>query len=193
MSAIGGTQCVRRWALLLAVAAAAAVLAGCEYADDVDAPPSGATAQPARTAPARAPLPTRDPKLDAREATNTAELERLLGAVPETMLLGRTGTIGGAGSAGGFNSSVRAADAGPYTVTVACVGAPDAQLFLRQDGRNGGAHLELTFDCEAATQQTVELEAGPVEAGVMRYNGGGSRPGNGAVAGFRIVPAGPGH
>lgn len=193
MSANGGKHGVRRWALLLAVAATAATLAGCEYEDDAEASPSGATLQPTRTVQARAPLPTRDPGLDALEAANTAELERILGAVPATVLLGRTGTIGDAGSAGGFNTSVRAADAGPYTVTVACVGAPDAQLFLNQDGRNGGAHLELTFDCAAATQQTVELEAGPVEAGVMRYNGGGSRPGTGAVAGFRIVPAGPQH
>ncbi|WP_427129351.1 hypothetical protein [Pseudarthrobacter sp. S9] len=110
---------------------------------------------------------------------------------PSTLLIGGSGSIGGAAGSGGFSSSARAADAGTYTVTVACVGAPDARLFLQQDPRSGGDRLELAFDCAAVAQETVELEAGPVTATVMRFNGGGSGPGTGAVAGIRIVPDSP--
>lgn len=80
------------------------------------------------------------------------------------------------------------ADQSTRTITVACVGASHAQLFLRQDE---GDRRQLTFDCAATAQATVGLDAGPVTVSVMRYNGGGSGPGSGDVAGLRIVPASP--
>src|SRR2546425_1315899 len=94
-SGLAVTRAARPPRVLLAGLLLAAGLAGCEYEDDVDPSPSSVADQSARSAPARAPLPARDPELVATEARNTAELDRVLGAPPEGFLIGGSAGISG--------------------------------------------------------------------------------------------------
>lgn len=189
MSATGGMHRTRRTAVLLVVAAVAAGLAGCEYADDVGEPPP-VSAAPSRSYPARAPLPTRDPEVVAAETRNLLELGNVLFGSSEAYLFGGSGGIGGAGT-GGFATSGPVRQAGQYKVTAACVGAPDAHLSVTQGAREGGTLLERSIDCGSAAEALVDLVPGTVSAHLIRY-GGVPGPGTGAVAGIRISFSGPG-
>ena len=181
MSATGGMRWTVRAALLLAVAAAAAALAGCEVADDVGLSPAAAGPS-ARSSPAWAPLPTGDPEVAAAQARNLAELEAVLGS-PEGLLVGGSGGIGDTRS-GGLATSGIVTRAGWYKVTAACVGAPDAHLSVIQGARQGGTLLERNLDCGGVAEALVDLVPGTVSAHVIRYGDAG--PGTGAVAGVRI-------
>lgn len=190
MSATGGMHWTCRAAGLLAAAAVAAGLAGCEYADDVETP-AAASSAPSRSYPARAPLPTRDPELVAAETRNLLELGAVLDGSPEGLLFGGSGGIGDT-SSGGLSTSGLVRRAGQYKVTAACVGAPDAHLSVTQGAREGGTLLELSLDCGSAAEALVDLLPGSVSAHLVRYGGGVPGPGTGAVAGIRISFIGPG-
>lgn len=177
----GGQHWMRGAALLLAVATAAGV-AGCEYPDDVTDP----TAAPTRASrPARSLPPPADPGVTTAEQRNLGELEAVLGTRPGGIVLGGTGGIGGSG----FRISAAAVPKGTYTLTAACIGAPNALLTVSQDGLRGGGRAEMNLDCGAAETTRVELRAGPAQIQ-------GFRPGTdsaaGEVAGFWMVPAAPG-
>lgn len=176
--------------MLLAVAAVAAGLAGCEYADDVGALPT-ASGAPSRPPPARAPLPTRDPELVAAETRNLLELGTVLDGSQEGLLFGGSGGIGDTTS-GGLATSGLVRRAGQYKVTAACVGAPDAHLSVIQGAREGGTLLELSLDCGIAAEALVDLVPGTVSAHLVRHGGGVPGPRTGAVAGIRISFSGPG-
>ncbi|WP_346927770.1 hypothetical protein [uncultured Arthrobacter sp.] len=176
--------------MLLAAAAVAAGLAGCEYADDVGEPPA-ASSSPSRSYPARAPLPTRDPGLVAAETRNLLELGTVLDGSPEDFLFGGSGPIGGTGS-GGLSTSGLVRQDGQYKVTAACIGAPDAHLSVIQGARQGGTLLELNLDCGSAAEALVDLVPGSVSAHLFRFGEAVPRPGTGAVAGIRISFIGPG-
>jgi hypothetical protein len=176
--------------VLLAAAAVAAGLAGCEYADDVGELPA-ASSSPSRSYPARAPLPTRDPELVAAETRNLLELGTVLDGSPEDFLFGGSGPIGDTGS-GGLSSSGLVRQAGQYKVTAACIGAPDAHLSVIQGARQGGTLLELNLDCGSAAEALVDLVPGSVSAHLFRYGEAVPGPGTGAVAGIRISFIGPG-
>jgi hypothetical protein len=168
---------MRGVALLLAAAGAAAVLSGCEYADDVS------TAAPAVSSrPAPPPLPPVDPGLAEAEARNLDELTAVLGARPDALVLGGAGGIGGSG----FGHSVAAVPEGTYTLTGACIGAPHAYLTLSQDGLRGGGSAEMSLTCGAPAATQVDLSAGPVQVHGFRYS---TDPAAGEVAGFWLVPA----
>lgn len=189
MSATGGMHWPGRAALLLAVAAVAGSLAGCEVADDVGLSP--ATAGPsARSYPAMAPLPAPDPELAAAQTRNLVELEAVLGS-PEGLLVGGSGGIGGTGS-GGLATSGPVTRAGQYKVTAACVGAPDAHLSVIQGARQGGTLLERNLVCGSVAEALIDLVPGTVSAHLIRYGGDVPGPGTGAVAGVRISFSGPG-
>ena len=194
MSATGGTRWPVRAALLLAVAAAAAGLAGCEVADDVGpspAVPSPAVPGPAvRSYPAMAPLPTRDPELAAAQTRNLSELEAMLGS-PKGLLVGGSGGLGGT-SSGGLGASGIITRAGQYKVTAACVGAPDAHLSVIQGARQGGTLLERNLDCGNVADALIDLVPGTVSAHLIRDGGDVPGPGTGAVAGVRISFSEPG-
>ncbi|SDL72301.1 hypothetical protein SAMN04487916_11379 [Arthrobacter sp. ov407] len=173
---------MRSAALLLAVACTAAGLAGCEYKDDVTDP----TAAPTRAGrPTRSLTPPVDPGLAEAEQRNLGELEAVLGTRPAGLVLGGTGGIGGSG----FRNSAAAVPKGTYTLTAACIGAPNALLTVSQDGLRGGGRAEMNLDCGAAETTRVELRAGPVQIQGFRP---GTDPAAGEVAGFWIVPAAPG-
>lgn len=187
MSATGGTHWTGRAAVVLALAAAG--LAGCEYADDVGLSPA-ASSPPSRSYPAKAPLPARDPELVAAETRNLLELGAMLGS-PEGLLIGGSGGIGDT-SSGGFMTSGVVTRAGQYTVTAACIGAPDTHLSVTQGARQGGTLLELSLDCGSTGEARVDLVPGSVSAHVVRYGDGVPGPGTVAVAGIRISFSGPG-
>jgi hypothetical protein len=177
-------------ALLLTAGAVAAGLAGCEYADDVG--PSPAAAGPsARSSPASAPLPTRDPEVVAAETGNLLMLEAILDGSQDGPFFGGSGGIGDT-SSGGFSVSSKVVRAGRYKVAAACVGAPDAHLSVIQGAREGGTLLGRDFDCGSVTGALLDLEPGDVLAHVVRYGGGVPGPATGAVAGIRISFYGPG-
>ena len=178
----GGRHWMRGAALLLAVAGTAAGLAGCEYPDDVTDP----TAAPTRASrPVRSLPPPADPGVATAEQRNLGKLEAVLGTRPGGIVLGATGGIGGSG----FRHSATAVPKGTYTLTAACIGAPNALLTVSQDGLRGGGRAEMNLDCGAAETTRVELRAGPAQIQ-------GFRPGTdnaaGEVAGFWMVPAAPG-
>jgi hypothetical protein len=157
----------------------ASVLAGCGYEDAAD-PPRTAVAE-------RSSLPptlTKDREILDVEAGNYAELERLLGAAPGTIIFSDSGPING--PAAGFGKTATVMTVGFYTVTAACVGVPDARMVLNQDPRTGVKPLELIVECSAASSQVVELQPGYVSASVVRYDPA-SVPWSGAVAGIRVT------
>ena len=135
MSATGGMRRTVRAALVLAVAAAAAGLAGCEYADDAGDSPA-ASGPASRSYPAQARLPIRDPEVAAAESRNLSALEAVLGT-PDGLLFGGSGGIGNTSSSG-FSASGTVTRTGRYKVTAACVGAPDAHLSVIQGAGQGG-------------------------------------------------------
>ena len=179
MSLPGGrSPWFRGAALLVAGACALTALSGCEYADD-GADPTSAPARTSRPAPP-SPLPT---ALDLANAENRnfKDLDPLLGAGPEIVVLEGVGGLGGSG----FRKSVRELAKGTYTLTAACVGAPTASLYISQDGLRDGGKLELNLHCGKAKKAQVDIAAGPVQVqGFYPTND----PGTGAVAGFWMVP-----
>ena len=184
MVATGGRPWTVRTATLFAVAAMDASLAGCAYADDVGLSPS--TAGPtARSAPAGAPMPARDPELVAAETRNLVELGVVLGGAPDGLLVGGSSGLGDSNS-GGFSTSSVVTRAGQYKVTAACVGAPDAHLSVIQGARDGGTLLERNLDCGVVAEALIDLWPGTVSAHLIRYGDGGPGPGTGAVAGVWI-------
>ena len=179
MSLPGGrTPWFRGTGLLLAAACAVTGLSGCEYADD-GADPTSAPSRTSRPAPP-SPLPTA-PDLANAENRNFKDLDPLLGAGPEIVVLEGVGGLGGSG----FRKSVRELAKGTYAITAACVGAPTAYLYISQEGLRDGGKLELNLNCGKATKAQVDIEAGPVQVqGFYPTND----PGTGAVAGFWMVP-----
>lgn len=156
----------------------AGVLAACTYEDAGD-PTAIATAErSSRPAPS---LPTKGPEIPDAETRNYAELEKILALAQGSVLLEDSGPADGPGV--GFSKTAKVQTAGPYTVTAACVGIPDAQVFLSRPGSK--ELLSLDLDCSGVFSQVVELEEGYVAALLVRHDPTG--PWTGAVAGVRIT------
>ncbi|MFF2243388.1 hypothetical protein ACFVTM_04315 [Arthrobacter sp. NPDC058130] len=165
--------------------------AGCayEYSESARTPTAGSgpvytpTADPV---PATgAPKPYSNPQVLAREAKNYAELDRLLGALPEQFLLSDVGPLDG--PLRGFGSTEKVSAAGQYTVTAACVGASGAKVAVGQE--HPGAPFrpaELSLDCAGATSQVIALQQGYVFAHLL-LPGPGDTPWTGAVGGVRVT------
>jgi len=131
------------------------------------------------------PKPYSNPQVLAREAKNYAELDRLLGALPEPFLLSDVGPLDG--PLRGFGSTEKVSAAGQYTVTAACVGASGAKVAVGQD--HPGAPFrpaELSLDCAGATSQVIALQQGYVFAHLV-LPGPGDTPWTGAVGGVRVT------
>jgi hypothetical protein len=185
MSRFGGNRQGRCGKILLAAVLLVAGVTGCEYSTGGDAAPPPGPRLVTTQAP-RVPHPTENPEQEALEAGNRAKLERLLGAAaPATAVLADSGLVGGPGI--GFSRNAQVKTAGSYTVTAACVGAPDAQLTLSQDVQAGDA-LDLSIDCAAVSTRVIRLHRGPLLARLARLPSGSV---SGAVAGVRVTPRTP--
>lgn len=181
----GGTKTV---GVLLAGLLLAAGLSGCEYTDAGDPQPA---AGPTRSSPPRVQLPTKDQATVALEASNLVAAKQLLGAACGAVILEDSGTVGGPVS--GIRKTARVEDAGPYTVTAACVGASDVQLVIAQDPRTGLAPQDQTFDCSVPYARVVQLQPGPVTVQVMvmrAYAGASAASTGGGVTAVRITAGG---
>jgi hypothetical protein len=143
---------------------------------------------PAEPAPITgAPMPYSDPKVLEHEARNYAELDRLLGALPEQVLLSDVGPLDG--PLRGFGSAEKVPAAGQYTVTAACVGASGAKVSVGQEHPGAPFRpMELALDCAGATSQVIALQQGHVFAHLL-LPGPGDTPWTGAVGGVRVTRA----
>jgi hypothetical protein len=179
MGFIGGKR-VRGTTLLLVLVSSAGVLNACAYADDEAGP---ATARPPVTSrPALLPQPAADPALAEEQASNEAQLNRILGPKPSDLVLGGSGGLSG----DGHRTSLPGIPSGRYKVTSTCAGVREAALLIAQPDRKGGTNHELALKCGTAASMTVNLEAGQVIAHLVPTT---TEPDSPAVAGFRIVPA----
>ena len=178
MSGLGGTRQARIiWAGVLVCGS----IAGCEYATERDTPADAVS--PAARRPAR---PAEDPALAARIASNRAKLDQLLGSAPATgVVLADSVLVGGQSMGSSRTGQVPAA--GHYTLSFACVGAPDAQLTVSQVNQAGSEIVDTAFDCGEVSERVAELKRGPIQAHLLRLESG--QP-SGAVAGFRITSRG---
>jgi hypothetical protein len=159
---------------------AAAALAGCAFEDDGDPPPTEARSS---VRPAGA-LPSRGEDLLTVETRNFAELEQRLAGAAKPVLLAVSGPADGPGV--GFSKSATVTTAGPHTVTVACVGAPRALVWLSQQIVGGIEHTEFRLDCKGTQSQVVHLNEGSVSAHLIRLHPDGGAW-TGAVAGIEIT------
>ncbi|UKA52441.1 hypothetical protein LFT45_11740 [Arthrobacter sp. FW305-BF8] len=178
MSGLGGTRQAR---ILLAGLLVSGSMAGCEYATERDTPTDAVS-----PATRRPPQPADDPALAARIASNRTKLDQLLGGAPATGLVLADSVLVG-GQSMGSSKTGQVPAAGQYTVTFACVGAPDAQLTVSQANQGGSEIVETAFDCGEVSEHAAKLERGPIQARLLRLESG--HP-SGAVAGFRITSRG---
>jgi hypothetical protein len=135
-----------------------------------------------------APKPYSDPQVLAREAKNYAELDRLLGVLPEPVLLADMGPLDG--PLRGFGSTEMVPATGQYTVTAACVGASGAKVSVGQEHPGAPFRpMELALDCAGATSRVIALQQGYVFAHLL-LPGPGDTPWTGAVGGVRVTRTG---
>ncbi len=152
-------------------------LASCAYEDEDDPEPSAAE-RVARPVPS---LESASPEILSVQSSNYAELEKRLAAACGSVVLDESGPVDGPSV--GFSKAATVKTAGTYILTAACVGIPEAQILVGRPGSSD--YLSLDLDCSAVLSQTVELQAGPVNAHLMRQDPNG--PWTGAVAGLRIT------
>lgn len=126
-----------------------------------------------------------DPGILEREARNYAELDRLLQATPDAVLLFEEGPLDG--PVRGFGATAEVPAGGNYTVTAACVGASGAVVAIGQEQPGAPFQpLKLELDCAGATSRVVALRQGYVFAH-LELPGPGDTPWTGAVGGVRIT------
>lgn len=155
--------------------------AGCVY--EYSEPSRTPTADPAPVT--SAPKPHNDPQVLEREAKNYARLDRLLGDLPELVLLSDVGPLDG--PLRGFGKTEKVPDAGRYTVTAACVGASGAKVAVGQEHPGAPFRpVELALDCTGATSQVIALQEGYVFAH-LSLPAPGDTPWTGAVGGVRVT------
>jgi hypothetical protein len=154
--------------------------AGCAY--DYPEPAHTSAADPVPAAPS--PRPYSNLQVLEQEARNYAELDRILKASPEPILLIDEGPLDGPFR--GFGKAANVPAAGLYTVTAACVGASRAKVAVGQE--HAGAPFqptEIALDCIGATSQPIALQQGFVFAHLVLPSPGDT-PWTGAVGGVRV-------
>ncbi|RNL49180.1 hypothetical protein D7003_18945 [Arthrobacter oryzae] len=179
MSGRGGTKHVRCYAAGVLSFLIAGCLAGCAFGGAGDAPSTASTEPSGEPAPI---VPTKGLEIRDIEAGNYTELEKRLAVARGLVILDDSGPVDGPEV--GFRATATVSAAGAYTVTAACVGLPDAQIFVARPG-SSAERLAFDLDCSGVLSQVIELQEGYVVAGVTRRDPTG--PWTGAVAGVRIT------
>ncbi|MDQ0664292.1 hypothetical protein QFZ35_002790 [Arthrobacter ulcerisalmonis] len=180
---------LRRLAFPLCLLVPIAGTAGCSY-DYPDpahapAPETDGTATPEPSLTTESATPPIDTLVLERGVRNYQELDRLLKAVPGPVLLFQEGPLDG--PARGFGMTEQVPAAGQYTVAAACVGAPNARIFVRQENPKVTLWpVELTVDCPGSTSQVITLQQGYVSAH-LSLPSPGDTPWTGAVGGVRVT------
>lgn len=179
MSSRGGTKPIRSAAAITVLTMLlAGVLAACTY-EDVGDPKQTAPAEQSSRGTLSAP--TKGPEILDAEKRNYDELRKRLAVAQGSVLLDDSGPADGPGV--GFSKTGKVTTAGRYIVTAACVGIPNAQMFITAPGSK--QLLSLDLDCSGVSSKVVELEEGYVGAALMRH--GPNSPWTGAVAGVIIT------
>lgn len=153
-------------------------VAACTYEGPGDPVRTAAAEKSSRPAPS---VPTTSPEVLDAEKRNYAELEKRLASAKDSALLTDSGPADGPGV--GFSKTGKVTTAGRYTVTAACVGIPNAQIFVSSSPSQEMFRLDI--DCSGVSTKVVELPEGYVTAALMRRDPNG--PWTGAVAGVRIT------
>lgn len=166
--------------------------AGCAYDYPEPTQPTTASGPHTPTAgsqPRTATLrPYSDPKILEQEASNYAELYRLLRTSPGPALLFEVGPLDG--PVRGFGATAGVPASGLYTVTAACVGASGAKVSVGQEHPGAPFRpVELALDCTGSTSEVMALEQGYVFAHLL-LPGPGDTPWTGAVGGVRVTATG---
>ena len=131
--------------------------------------------------------PYSDSQVLEQEAVNYARLDRILGAMPEPVLLSEVGPLDG--PLRGFGNTGKVPAAGRYTVTAACVGASGAKVSVGQEHPGAPFRpVEFALDCTGATSRVIALQQGYVFAH-LSLPGPGDTPWTGAVGGVRVGAA----
>lgn len=154
-------------------------ISGCAYEHAGDPPPAATAERSGRPAPT---VPTKGPEILDVEAANYVELERRLAVARGSVILDEAGPADGPGV--GFSQTATVESSGTYTVTAACVGMTNAQIFLSLP-ETGREPLALNLNCSGVLSQVIELREGHVGAALIRPDPTG--PWTGAVAGVRIT------
>ncbi|MFH5878239.1 hypothetical protein [Arthrobacter sp. NA-172] len=129
MSGRGGTRLVGRAAATVLGMLPVVVLAACTYEDVGDPMQTATVKRSSRPAPAAS---TKGPEILDAETRNYAELEKRLAVAQGAVLLDDSGPADGPGV--GFSKTVKVTTTGRYTVTAACVGIQNAQMFISAPG-----------------------------------------------------------
>jgi hypothetical protein len=166
-------------AVFLVAALLAAGLAGCEYADDGGAAPSGAGPTGNSTVMAPVPIATGDPELVAELDRNLAALEIRMTDVP-VGAGGAAGDISSQGNGeGGLEFSTQLTDGGTYTEAAGCIGAAEAKLSISSAA--GNTRMEFTASCAGVLRHNVELGPGPVSVRLVADGQGYQNAATGVV------------
>ncbi len=163
---------------------------GCVYEYPEPVQTATADSEPAHTATADLapatgpPKPYSDPQVLEREVKNYAELDRLLKAAPEPVLISDVGPLDG--PVRGFGKTERVPAGGQYIVTAACVGASGAKVSVGQEHPGAPFRpLEIALDCAGATSHVIALQQGYIFAHLLLPSPGDT-PWTGAVGGVRV-------
>ncbi|RAX17857.1 hypothetical protein DC347_03770 [Pseudarthrobacter sp. AG30] len=175
----------RRLAMSLCFLVPAAGTAGCSYDYPDPAHGPGTETEGTATAVTAQSVASPDPQVLEREVGNYRDLDGLLKAVPGDALLFQEGPLDGPAS--GFGTTEQVITAGEYTVTAACIGAPNATIYIRQENPKVTLWpVEITVDCPGSTSQVITLQQGYVSAH-LSLPAPGATPWTGAVAGVRVT------
>lgn len=184
-----GTKGIRRLGVLLCLSFSLEGTAGCSYdypdGDQAATPTPDGTAGPEpRRVTVSAAAPD-DPSVPERGRRNYQDLNELLMSAPGPVLLFQEGPLDG--PAKGFGTTEQVSVAGRYTVTAACVGAPNATIFIRQENPKVTLWpVEVTVDCPGSTSEVITLQQGYVSAH-LSLPASGDTPWTGAVGGVRVT------
>ena len=166
-------------ALLLASTLVAAVLAGCEYADDVGPAPSAAASRPGSSVATPVPLHSVDPELLAELDRNMAALEMAMVEVPMGLGAGAGGIRGRGSGEGGLEFTTIVTETATYKVTAACIGAPGAKLSVSSASSN--KLLEFTTPCAEPLSRDVDLRPGRLTVRLVAVGDGYLQAASGVV------------